>query len=196
MMNMDAFDAYKIYIALKSHFNSDYDINKYNGKTSVSLDSFLKRSDRSFFGRVGRKYKDDTKEFFISNFIKDPKGWVGNFTDDNFVQYQKRKQSLKYTYENDVLNLLRKYQSYDKLFEVKDGQHPMLLKQFLGDKVQIETMCIFETLFDYCKEWDKQISEKIVWPVTKKLIKNYNSVLTFDVDSYRVETIKLYKEYL
>ena len=61
--------------------------------------------------KVGRKYKDDTKEFFISNFIKDPKGWVGNFTDDNFVQYQKRKQSLKYTYENDVLNLLRKYQS-------------------------------------------------------------------------------------
>ena len=95
-----------------------------------------------------------------------------------------------------MLNLLRKYQSYNKLFEVKDGQHPMLLKQFLGDKVQIETMCIFETLFDYCKEWDKQISEKIVWPVTKKLIKNYNSVLTFDVDSYRVETIKLYKEYL
>ena len=95
-----------------------------------------------------------------------------------------------------MLNLLRKYQSYDKLFEVKGGQHPMLLKQFLGDKVQIETMCIFETLFDYCKEWDKQISEKIVWPVTKKLIKNYNSVLTFDVDSYRVETIKLYKEYL
>ena len=95
-----------------------------------------------------------------------------------------------------MLNLLRKYQSYDKLFKVKDGQHPMLLKQFLGDKVQIETMCIFETLFNYCKEWDKQISEKIVWPVTKKLIKNYNSVLTFDVDSYRVETIKLYKEYL
>ena len=196
MMNMEDYDAYKIYIALKSHFNSDYDFNKYNGKTSVSVDSFLKRNDRPFFGKVGRKYKDDTKEFFISNFIKDPKGWVGNFTDDNFVQYQKRKQSLKYTYENDVLNLLRKYQSYDKLFEVKDGQHPMLLKQFLGDKVQIETMCIFETLFDYCKEWDKQISEKIVWPVTKKLIKNYNSVLTFDVDSYRVETIKLYKEYL
>ena len=48
MMNMDAFDAYKIYIALKSHFNSDYDFNKYHGKTSVTLDSFLKRSDRSF----------------------------------------------------------------------------------------------------------------------------------------------------
>ena len=67
MMNMDAFDAYKVYIALKSHFNSDYDFNKYHGKTSVSLDSFLKRSDRHFFGKVGRKYKDDTPDFFISN---------------------------------------------------------------------------------------------------------------------------------
>ena len=46
MMNMDAFDAYKVYIALKSHFNSDYDFNKYHGKTRVNLDSFLKRSDR------------------------------------------------------------------------------------------------------------------------------------------------------
>ena len=93
---MDAFDAYKIYIALKSHFNSDYDFNKYHGKTSVTLDSFLKRSDRSFFGRVGRKYKDDTKQFFISNFISDPKGWIGNFDDVTYVEYQKRQQKLRH----------------------------------------------------------------------------------------------------
>ena len=37
---MDAFDAYKIYIALKSHFNSDYDFNKYHGKTSVTPVSY------------------------------------------------------------------------------------------------------------------------------------------------------------
>ena len=108
MMNMDAFDAYKVYIALKSHFNSDYDFNKYHGKTSVSLDSFLKRSDRHFFGKVGRKYKEDTPDFFISNFINDPKGWIGNFTDSNYIEYCKRRQSLKYTYQNDLVDLLRK----------------------------------------------------------------------------------------
>ena len=37
-MNMEAYDAYIIYIALKSHFNSDYDFNKYNGKVSASFD--------------------------------------------------------------------------------------------------------------------------------------------------------------
>ena len=80
MMNMvveNPYDAIqKVYIALKSdEFNSDYDFNKYHGKTSVSARvkrDFLKRNDRHFYGKVGEKYKDDTPDFFISNFIKDP----------------------------------------------------------------------------------------------------------------------------
>ena len=195
MMNMDAFDAYKVYIALKSHFNSDYDFNKYHGKTSVSLDSFLKRSDRHFFGKVGRKYKDDTKEFFISNFINDPKGWIGNFTDSNYVEYCKRRQSLKYKYQNDLVDLLRKGKDIDNILSVKDGQHPLLLKQFFGKNVDIETMVILDSLFSYCNNWDRDIEEKIIWPQTKKLIKNYSSVLTFDREWYRIETIKIIKEY-
>ena len=67
MMTMEAYDAYKIYIALKSHFNGDYDFVKYNGKTNVKVDSFLKRGDRPFFGRVARKYltTENVKRFFI-----------------------------------------------------------------------------------------------------------------------------------
>ena len=39
---MEAYDAYKIYHALKLHFNSEYDYNKYNGKAKVTVDSYLK----------------------------------------------------------------------------------------------------------------------------------------------------------
>ena len=195
MINMDAFDAYKIYIALKSHFNSDYDFNKYHGKTSVTLDSFLKRSDRSFFGRVGRKYKDDTKEFFISNFISDPKGWIGNFDDVTYVNWQKIQQSLKYTFETDLIYILRKGGDIEKVLNVKNGQHPLLLKQWLGNKVSTETIVIMESLFSFCNKWDRDIDEKILWPDCKKLIKNYSSVLTFDKEWYRINTIKLIKEY-
>ena len=196
MMNMDAFDAYKIYIALKSHFNSDYDINKYNGKTSVSLDSFLKRSDRSFFGRVGRKYKDDTKEFFIANFITEPKGWIGNFDDVTYVEYQKRHQSLKYTFQNDIINLIRKGKNIDNVLNVKNGQHPLLLKQFLAKKVSLETMCIMESLLEYCKYWNEDIEEQYVWKEQEKLIKNYSSVLTFDRNLYKIITMSTIKECL
>ena len=45
---MEAYEAYKIYHALKLHFNSDYDYTKYNGKAKVTVDSYLKRKDRTF----------------------------------------------------------------------------------------------------------------------------------------------------
>ena len=74
---MEAWESYQMYLGLKLHFTSDYDYQKYGGKTSASKSSFLKRRDRSFFARVARKYGDKTLEYFIANFIKFPKGYVG-----------------------------------------------------------------------------------------------------------------------
>ena len=48
---MEAYDAYKIYHALKLHFNSEYDYNKYNGKAKVTVDSYLKEKDKPFFAK-------------------------------------------------------------------------------------------------------------------------------------------------
>ncbi len=56
MITMDAFSAYKIYMGLKAHFNSDYDFKKYSGKTTASKSSYLKRKDKFFFGKVSRRY--------------------------------------------------------------------------------------------------------------------------------------------
>ena len=52
MITMDAFSAYKIYMGLKAHFNSDYDFKKYSGKTTASKSSYLKRKDKFFFGDI------------------------------------------------------------------------------------------------------------------------------------------------
>ena len=73
MMNMDAFDAYKIYIALKSHFNSDYDINKYNGKTSVSLDSFLKGVIGLSLAELVENIKMIQKNFLLQILLQNQK---------------------------------------------------------------------------------------------------------------------------
>ena len=190
---MEAYDAYKIYHALKLHFTSDYDYNKYNGKANVSVDSFLKRNDRPFFGRVSRKYKDDTKDFFISNFIVNPKGWVGNFNDENYLNWKKRNQSLKYNYKSELVELFHKVSTFDEIFH-NGSQHPLLLKQFMAKKLSIETVAILESLLGFCDRFDKQIEENIVWPDRKKLILNYSNLLTIDVNEYRVVTMKLTKE--
>ena len=190
---MEAYDAYKIYHALKLHFTSDYDYNKYNGKANVSVDSFLKRNDRPFFGRVSRKYKDDTKDFFISNFIVNPKGWVGNFNDENYLNWKKRNQSLKYNYKSALVELFHKVSTFDEIFH-NGSQHPLLLKQFMAKKLSIETVAILESLLGFCDRFDKQIEENIVWTDRKKLILNYSNLLTIDVNEYRVVTMKLTKE--
>ena len=71
----------------------------------------------------------------------------------------------------------------------------LLNGQFLGKKISLETMCILESLMEFTPYWDKNITEKYVWPEQKKLIKNYQSVLTFNKSSYKVETINIVKEY-
>ena len=191
---MEAYDAYKVYHALKLHFTSNYDYAKYNGKANVSVDSFLKRKDRPFFGRVARKYKDETKDFFISNFIVNPKGWVGNFNDENYLNWKKRNQSLKYNYKSELVELFQKVETFDEIFH-SDGQHPLLLKQFMSKKTSMETVAILESLLGFCKRFDKQIQETIVWPDRKKLIINYSNLLTNDVNEYRIITMQLIKEH-
>lgn len=191
---MEAYDAYKIYHALKLHFTSNYDYAKYHGKANVSVDSFLKRKDRPFFGRVARKYKDDTKDFFISNFIVNPKGWVGNFNDENYLNWKKRNQSLKYNYKSELTELFNKVETFDDIF-ASEGQHPLLLKQFMSKKISMETVAILESLLGFCSRFDKQIQETIVWPDRKKLIKNYSNLLTNDVNEYRIITMQLVKEH-
>mgnify|MGYP001418296464 FL=1 len=191
---MEAYDAYKIYHALKLHFTSDYDYNKYNGKANVSVDSFLKRNDRPFFGRVSRKYKDDTRDFFISNFVVNPKGWVGNFNDENYLNWKKRNQSLKYNYKSELTELFHRVSTFDEIFH-NGSQHPLLLKQFMAKRISIETVAILESLLGFCSRFDKQIEENIVWPDRKKLILNYSNLLTIDVNEYRVVTMNLTKEY-
>ena len=134
---MEAYEAYKIYHALKLHFNSEYDYNKYNGKAKVTVDSYLKRKDKPFFARVARKYltPHNTKEFFVSNFIVNPKGWVGDFNEQNHLDYRKRVESLKYTYRNELSQMFVNIKKFDDIFYVEEGQHPLLLKQHLAKNI-------------------------------------------------------------
>ena len=103
---------------------------------------------------------------------------------------------MKYNYKNELAELFQKISVFDELFHVKEGQHPLLLKQFLAKKVSLETMCIMESLLEYCKYWNEDIEEQYVWKEQEKLIKNYSSVLTFDKSLYKIITMSTLKECL
>ena len=75
----EGFSAYQTYVAVRNHFKQEsYDYFKYNGKTRVGQDSFLKRNDRYFFAKLQRKLNNDELiGFFVANFINDDSNWSG-----------------------------------------------------------------------------------------------------------------------
>ena len=73
------FDVFKVYLAVKLHFTSNYNYFDYDGKVNCKLETFTKRNDRYFFHKLSKKYgKDEILDFFVSNFCENDKKSVGN----------------------------------------------------------------------------------------------------------------------
>ena len=69
---MEPFDAYKYYMPIKLHFESDsYDAPKYNFKTSISPQSFWKRRDKYHFAKLSRKFNKPDELVGIIKRIKE-----------------------------------------------------------------------------------------------------------------------------
>ena len=178
---MDAFEAYKEYIALKLHFTSDYDYFKYNGKTNVTPKSFNDRKDKYHFKRLVTKYEDSTiREYFVANLVNN-KQWVGEMDLATYSQWQARTQSIEYIFQNDAENLLTQTENFDIIFNSDKGNHPKLVKAYLGKKISLETLVVFEKLLHYRKRFDKEIKDAIIWPNVSKLIEKYEPFIEADL---------------
>jgi len=191
---MEPIDVYIMYCAMKAHFSrKDYDFNKYGGKTKVSRDSFFKRKDRHFFVKLSRKYSTDIeiKNYYISNFIKDKRGYIANFSDENYKSWLLKRSGF---FEQFVIELSPYIKEFQPLFEVEGNNHPKLLKEFLGSRVSLETMIVLDELVEYGKNWDKLLEGDIIWIDLKKLMENYKGFLTINKNLYRMKLLKLIEE--
>jgi hypothetical protein len=145
--------------------------------------------------RTSRKYKDKDviKDYLLSNFIKNQKGWLGDFNDENYVEWKKRMQSLTYTFKQEMTSLLED-NSFGDIFEIPKDTHPKLLKEYLGNRVSIEAMIILDNLVEYTRNWNKRLGDDVVWPNTNKMLENYKKFLTFDRKRCKLILMTLIKQ--
>ena len=191
---MTPLETYQSYLALKLHFGGKYDYFKYGGKTSATLSAFEKRKDKYKFVKLSQKLSDpQILDYYLANFIRG-KEWIGDFDQKNWLEHKKVNQSLEYVYKNDIEKLLTITENFDILFKVGEGNHPKLVKAYLGKKVSLETLVILEKVLKYRKQFDAKISETYVWPKTSLLIKKYEPFLDIDVRAFRMKTLTLVKE--
>ena len=186
---MTGFEVYKMYLALKLHFTSDsYDYFQYGGNAKASQVSFDQRKDKFFFVKLSRKFKDfELRDFFVANFLAEDKVYPATLVREgakNYAEYIKRKESLSYQFREDVGTLHDLQEDFEGLFTVT-SVHPPLVKAYLGAKISIETLTIFNKVFHFISHFDKTIRDEIVWkPLRNKVVK-YDPFLSVELGKYK-----------
>lgn len=188
---MNGFEAYKTYLGLKLHFSQpSYDFSKYNGKVKASVSSYNNRKDRLFFERLSTQKKDqEIIDFFVSNFtsLDDPSRlWIGDIIrsgNSNYLEWQKRIQSLSYIFEQEIKNVFEGNNFLD-FIEVKGNKHPKIFREYLARNLSLETMVILDKILHLTDKFDKVLIDP-VWEVNSNKIKKYSNLLQVDVQKYK-----------
>ncbi len=190
---MEPIDVYLMYCAMKAHFSkNDYDFFTYKGKSRVPRNSFYKRKDRGFFVKLSRKYsEEDLKNYLVANFVIDRRGYIANFNDKNYEQWKEKRSNFYNIFTKEIRPLVK---NFNPLFEVKNSEHPILLKEYLGKRVSLETLIILDDLVNFSKTWNNHMAEDYIWFDLKKLMNNYKRFLTIDKNQYRIQLLKLIEE--
>lgn len=183
---MTDYEAYKLYCALKRHFQLDsYDYFKYGGKIKVSYGAFEKRNDRYFFSKLA-KHKDPVG-FLVANLYQNGDLWIGdlvneNATEKNYRDWLKKIQSLSYFFKND----LEQIDNLKEEYKVKDHQHPHLFRRYLSKQITAETLIIIDKLNKSClfRYWDQNLDDP-VWKSEGVKLSKLSPFISVDLDKYR-----------
>lgn len=199
---IDDFEAFKIFLAMKSHFNNEYNYVEYDGAFKAKRESYSKRKDRYTFVQLSKKFgKKELEEFFLSLFLNvTEKGniavsgtnnmWTGNLLDkeatDTYKNWKKRLQSLQYNFINDCETIfdkgLEEELEFNQIFKSVNGNYPLIIRlEKMGD-ICVETVVVFDMIFDFIN--NVRISDTTYWPVYKKKVKDYTPFLKVDVPRY------------
>lgn len=189
---MDAFEVYRYYIALKLHFTTDkYDVVKSQGRVKVTRNAFLKRKDLGAISRVAKNYSDEeVVNFLVANFVSGDR-WGGLFdteAKERYVEWKRRIESLRYTFEQDLDKVFYELESENKTFEhlfyCAKGEHPYIIKAYLRKTITIETLVILDRLLNFIEQFDNDIEDTIVYPDISRLVKKYKPFLKFDLEKF------------
>ena len=97
------------------------------------------------FTKVTRT-EEEIKNYFVANFIKNKKGYIANFNDENYESWKLKRQGFFDLFEVEMKPLV---DAFEDLFVVENGQHPKLMKEFLGGRVSLETLIILDELVNF-----------------------------------------------
>ena len=188
---MSEFEAYKMYLALKAHFQTDaYDVVKMQGRIRASRKSFNGLGKEFAFRRLVKLYdrEETVCNFMVANFITGSR-WGGVFDTQaakTYMDWQRRNQSLGYLFEQDLIRLQSEAADDEvvNVFEFEAGTHPYILRAFLRNSISPETLVILDKLTAWvtaCKLDDTDP----VWTDVRRLIVKYKPFVRINLEKFK-----------
>jgi len=186
---MDGYKAYRYYLAIKLHFTTDkFDVFQNRGNVKGTREAFNARNDRYIFEKLAQKHSDDKEiiQFFVSNFAygNDTAIYAGQEAEDNFMQWNKRKQSITKIFVDDLATLLTHIETnrlkHSAIFEFTEDEYPVALKMFVGGKIAIETLRIIDDFSGIIEKWNQNLSVKYIWDNEMRRIKKLTGFVKYD----------------
>lgn len=193
---MDDFEAFKVYVAMKSHFQGDYNYKKYSGKQNIRESAFHKRQDKSTFQELSRRFtKKELEEFLLATFLTSNSEymWTGNLLDEEtlnaYKEWKSRVQSMSYNFREDVHKIIDKAVEkdlrFDNIFKSVKGEYPFVMKMENLGEISLETFIILDKMFDILETQDKKVRDSIFYPMYKKKCQNYSDFLNINIEHYK-----------
>jgi hypothetical protein len=192
MNTMDAFEAYRCYLALKLHFTTDsYNIVQHKGRVKASRDSFMKRRDLYAISKMAKTFTDEEiVNFLVSNFVSGNR-WGGVFDNDakqTYTAWKRKIEALSYMFRMDLRIILDNLEldTFDSevIFAVQKSEHPYIIKGYMSRQINLETLVILNKLYKFTDKFDREIEETLVWPDISRLIRKYSPFLKIDKEKY------------
>jgi hypothetical protein len=192
------FQVYKIYNAIKLHFNSErYNAITMRFKTKVNESSFDKRKDKYFFIKLAKKMEsiDHCIHYFVAYLIL-RNHWIGDIIQDNgdiYKAWLSRMESLHYIYEQDLLFLRDQY-DFSDLFRIETNEtYPPIVTHAIDRSIHFETFSILDNLIHFNNDLKQRINETHLFPVIAHRASKYYVFLDINnKSSYRKTALKIF----
>lgn len=154
----DAFESYKLYHAIRTHFTSPtYSYFRYKGQTFASKRGaqFDKQKDKFAYYQLYKKYKSELRDFYVAIFSSGCKfRHVSELKNDEYheiyTEWVKRQQSISYVFRLDmepISELIEDRGMTIKSMLLPDGDNlPVIIRLYQQDFITLETVCIINML--------------------------------------------------
>lgn len=184
---MNGYEVYKLFTALNNHFNTDrYDYFKYQGNINIKVETFENHRNRNRYESLAKKIsrvtntREEAENFIVANLMEvKSKPWIGSLGEDSYEIYNHwrgRVESFQYNLTNEIAPLLDD-NTFNKLFECDEHNHPEILKALLRGSLSWESFIVLDMCINFIPKIDQKLQNDNTWIKTKFKVIRYKPFL-------------------